>query len=97
MRPQYWGVPGEVVKVVHDDSDEQVKHEEAAEEDEGDEEDKGDVGAAGLVWIQKSPCRHVSLDGAGVALTPLGTVGIVQSSAVYLGELHFDGSHRITY
>ena len=36
MRPQYWGVPGEVVKVVHDDSDEQVEHEEAAEEDEGD-------------------------------------------------------------
>ena len=31
--------PGEVVKVVHDDGDEEVQHDEGAEEDEGDEVD----------------------------------------------------------
>ena len=30
-------VSGEIVKVVHDDSDEQIQHEERAEEDERDE------------------------------------------------------------
>ena len=32
-------LPGEVVKVVHDDGDEEVQHDEGAEEDEGDEVD----------------------------------------------------------
>ena len=33
------GVSGQVVKVVHDDGDEEVQHDEGAEEDEGDEVD----------------------------------------------------------
>ena len=47
------GLPGEVVKVVHDDSNEEIEHEEGAEEDKGDKEDVGDVGATFLVWIQE--------------------------------------------
>ena len=46
------GLPGEVVKVVHDDSHEEVQHEEAAEEDEGDKVSIGEVRAAGLLRVQ---------------------------------------------
>ena len=49
------GVPGEVVKVVHDDGHEEVEHDEGAEEDEGDKVDVGHVGSAGLVRIQQLP------------------------------------------
>ena len=44
-------VPCQVVKVVHDDSNEEVDHDEGAEEDEGDKVDVGDVGATALVWV----------------------------------------------
>ena len=44
--------PGEVVKVVHDDSHEEVQHEEAAEEDEGDKVSIGEVRTAGLLRVQ---------------------------------------------
>ena len=43
--------PSQVVKVVHDDSNEEVDHDEGAEEDEGDKVDVGDVGATALVWV----------------------------------------------
>ena len=46
--------PCEVVKVVHDDGDEEVQHDECAEEDEGDKVDVGAVGAASLFRIQQS-------------------------------------------
>ena len=35
--------PGEVVKVVHDDGNEEVQHDESAKEDEGDKVDVGAV------------------------------------------------------
>ena len=46
-------VPCKVVKVVHDDSNEEVDHDEGAEEDEGDEVDVGDVRAAALVGVNQ--------------------------------------------
>ena len=39
-------VPGQVVKVVHDDSDEEVEHEEGADNKEADEVGVGNVRAA---------------------------------------------------
>ena len=56
VRAQYWGVSGEIVKVVHDDSHEQVQHDEGAEEDEGDEVDVGHGRPAPLLRV-----RHVQL------------------------------------
>ena len=41
--PQDRGVPGEVVKVVHDDSYEKVEDEEAADHEEADEVEVGHV------------------------------------------------------
>ena len=46
-------VPGEVVEVVHDDRDEEVEHEEAAEEDEGHEEHVGQFVPAHLAKYSK--------------------------------------------
>ncbi len=39
-------VPSEIVKVVHDDSDEEVQDEEGADDEEADEVGVGEVGAA---------------------------------------------------
>ena len=44
--------PCEVVKVVHDDGDEEVEHDERAEEDEGDEVNVGHGGAATLAGVE---------------------------------------------
>ena len=74
MGTQDRAVPGEVVKVVHDDGHEQVEHEEAAEEDEGDKEEVGDVAAAGLAGLQQFPRGAVLLDGSGVTFLS-GTAG----------------------
>ena len=48
MSAEDGGVPGQVIKVVHDDGHEQVEHEEAAEEDEGDKEHVGQLVSAQL-------------------------------------------------
>ena len=56
------GVPREVVKVVHDDSHEEIEHEEAAQEDKGDEEEVGDVAAAHLARLQELARGLVPLD-----------------------------------
>ena len=53
------GVPRQVVKVVHDDGDEEVEHDEGAEEDEGDEVEVGEGRAAGLLRVQHLPRRGV--------------------------------------
>ena len=49
-------IPGQVVKVVHDDGDEQVEDEEWADDEEGDEVDESEVGAAtgGVVGVLRS-------------------------------------------
>ena len=60
------GVPREVVKVVHDDSHEEIEHEEAAQEDKGDEEEVGDVAAAHLARLQQLARGLVPLDGPRV-------------------------------
>ena len=52
--------PCEVVKVVHDDGNEEVQHDESAEEDEGDKVYVGAVGPAGLFRIQQSSRSVVS-------------------------------------
>ena len=46
--------PGEVVKVVHDDGNKEVQHDECAKEDEGDKVDVGAIGPASLFRIQQS-------------------------------------------
>ena len=47
------GVSGQVVEVIHDDSHEEIDHDETAEEDEGDKVEVGGVAATGLVWVEK--------------------------------------------
>ena len=54
-------VPGEIVKVVHDNGYEQVEHEEAAEEDKGDKEEVCNVAATGLIWFQKFSSGSIPL------------------------------------
>lgn len=51
-------VPRQVVKVVHDDGDEQVQHEERTEEYERDEVGVGDVRST-AAWLLL-PCLHVA-------------------------------------
>ena len=53
-------IPSEVVKVVHDDSHEEIEHEEGAEEHKGHKEEEGDVGAAGLPRLQHLTLNHGS-------------------------------------
>ena len=62
------GISREVVKVVHDDSDEEIEHEEGAEEDEGDEVGVGERRAAGLLGVQDLASGLVVLVGQLVAL-----------------------------
>ena len=66
MSSQNGRVSGEVIKVVHDDSNKQVEHEEAAEEHEGDKEEVGDVTATLLVRLQEFSRCHVPLDGSWI-------------------------------
>ena len=67
------GVPREVVKVVHDDSHEEIEHEEAAQEDKGDEEEVGDVAAAHLSRLQEFARGLIPLDCPGVTDLPCPT------------------------
>ena len=53
MGTEYGGVPGKVVKVVHDDGDEQVEHNEGAEKNERDKVDVGNIRAASLVGVEQ--------------------------------------------
>lgn len=66
MSSQYRRVSREIIKVVHDDSNEQVEHEEAAEEHESDKEEVGDVTAAFLIRLQEFPRCHIPLDCSGI-------------------------------
>ena len=52
MGSENWAVPCEIVKVVHDDGNKQVDHDEAAEEDEADKVEIGGVAATTLIRIQ---------------------------------------------
>ena len=61
--PEDGPIPREVVEVVHDDGNEEVKHEEGAHHEEADEERIGHIGAATL-WLA-SIIRH------GVTDSPL--------------------------
>ena len=57
MGSQNRRISGEVVKVIHDDSNEQVEHDEGAQEDEGYKVYVGDFRSTGLLWIyQLSSC-----------------------------------------
>lgn len=61
MSPQNGRIACQIVKVVHDDSHEQIQHEKGAEEDEGDKIQVGHLRAACLVWVQGLACRLVVL------------------------------------
>ncbi len=67
VSPEDGGVPGEVIKVVHDDRHKEVEHEEGAEEDEGDKVHVGEVGAAGLFVVL--PRGRVEGEAERVALS----------------------------
>ena len=69
MRSQDGAVPGQVVKVVHDDGNKQVEHDEGTEEDEGDEVDVGHVGTTGLIWHENFTWNDGTEKGASVRLT----------------------------
>ena len=56
-------ISGEVVKVVHDDSDEQVQHEEGAQEDETYEVGVGEVGAASFLPVYSFSGGFVEFEG----------------------------------
>ena len=60
MSAENRAVSGEIVKIIHDDSNKQVEHKEAAEEDKGDEEHVGQVGSTRLVRVQQLSRGHVS-------------------------------------
>ena len=44
--------PCEIIKVVHDDSNEEIEHEKGAEEHKGHEEREGDVGTTGFTGFK---------------------------------------------
>ena len=56
-------LPCEIVEAVHDDSDDDVEHNEWAEEDEGDKVEVGHGGAAGTVGVDQLAGRLVVLQG----------------------------------
>ena len=45
-------VPCKIIKVIHDDSNEEIEHKKAAEKYEADEEEIGHIGSTGLIRIQ---------------------------------------------
>ena len=59
--------PCEVVKVVHDDGNEEVQHDESAEEDEGNEVDVRSIWSTSLLWVNQSSSRVVSFISSFVA------------------------------
>ena len=63
MRTKDGRVSCEVVKVVHDDSNKQVDHDEAAEEDEADKVEICCVAATSLVWVEKFASCLISMIG----------------------------------
>ena len=67
MRSQDGTVPGEIVKAIHDDSDDNVEHDEAAEKDEGDKVGVRYGRSTPLVGIDHFPRRLVVAVGSGVA------------------------------
>ena len=60
-------VSGQVVKVVHDDGDEQVEHQEGAEKDEGDEVGVGKGRSASLERVNDLAGGLVELEGPRIA------------------------------
>lgn len=49
MRPQYGPVPGQIIKVVHDDGDEQIDDQERAQYVERDKIRESEIGSATVV------------------------------------------------
>ena len=70
VRAEDGGVPGEVVKVVHDDGHEQVEHDEGAEEDEADKVYVGDIRSTCLIRVQESSSGLVSLVSSLITRSP---------------------------
>ena len=50
MRPQNGPVAGEVIKVVHDDCNEEIEHQEGTDDEEANEVDIGKVASAALLF-----------------------------------------------
>ncbi len=89
MGTQDGRISGQIVKVVHDDSDEEIEHKEGAEEDEGDEVGVGHVGPARLVGVGDLPGRRVPLHGpvrtrvAGLACQHDTWPGLTSGTSAY--------------
>ena len=56
VRPKNGPIPGEVVKVVHDDGNEEVEDEEGANDEEADEVGIGNVGPAPSLFSRVVRC-----------------------------------------
>ena len=56
VRPKNGPIPGEVVKVVHDDGNEEVEDEEGANDEEADEVGIGNIGAAPSLFSRVVRC-----------------------------------------
>ena len=60
MRTQNWAVLYEVVKVIHDNGNEEVEDKKAADKDETGEKEEGEVGSTAcgisLVWVWITDC-----------------------------------------
>ena len=67
VRAQDGRIPGQVVKAVHDDGHNDVKHDKAAQENEGDKVEVRHVGTARLFGLHPSTGRRVDLVGQLVA------------------------------
>ena len=73
MCPKDWRIPGEVVKVIHNDSHKQVEHEEATEKDKGNKEWVGNAWSTFLVWIQQFSIGSVSFECSRITFSPCFT------------------------
>lgn len=67
MRAEDGGVSRQIVEAVHDNSHDNVEHDETAEKDEGDKVEVGDVGAAGPVGVDGQARGFIHLQGLLVA------------------------------
>lgn len=68
MRSENRRIPREIIKVVHDDGDKEIEHEERAEKVEGDEEEVGEeiaafIKTAFLTRPARSAVQHDELPG----------------------------------
>ena len=53
VRPEDGAISGQIVKVVHDNRNKQVNHDEATEEDKANKVEIGCIAATTLIWVEQ--------------------------------------------